>query len=213
MTNRKRIAIVGNAPMKKDSFVFNLFSKRKEQNPGNLIDKCDWVIRMNNASFWYKGAGRNTNILALVNRGNPAIGFALKPSKNLRKCAKRASEIWFTRPNLENDGLLMNALGIDQFKSDQSRRIIDQLGLQKKIIKYISCKDYLDLVFMLNKKNKVQFEPSTGICSLQMALQAPHFRDYEYHLFGFTWEGWEGHNWDLEKQKCYELKQKGVLFF
>ena len=213
MTNYKKIAIVGNASLKKAPFKIHLFSNKKAKYDSQYIDECDLVIRMNNASYWYNGAGKKTSILALVNRGNPAIGFALKPSKNLQKCAKKATEIWFTRPNYKFDSQLMKAVGKDQFKTDQSRKIINKLSIQNKPIRYISGKDYLKLISLLNKKNNILFEPSTGICSIYMAILNPNFKNCQFHLFGFTWEGWEGHNWDLEKKMCYELKQKEVLLF
>ncbi len=61
---------------------------------------------------------------------------------------------------------------------------------------------------------KTQVDPdtknilSTGILAAHFFLKNPEYQDYQVYLHGFSFEGWDGHAWDKEKNYINHLFQQ-----
>ena len=53
---------------------------------------------------------------------------------------------------------------------------------------------------------------STGFIALFYFLHHPNYQSHDIYLNGFSFEGWVGHNWDVEKQYIHQLVQDGKVF-
>ena len=62
----------------------------------------------------------------------------------------------------------------------------------------------LEVVSTVGYKNGI---PSTGFISIVWFANQGYLVD----ICGFQFSGWEGHNWELEKQVCQQLRKLGIL--
>lgn len=62
---------------------------------------------------------------------------------------------------------------------------------------------YLDLKKKVDPDSKNIL--STGFLAANYFLRNPEYKDYDVYLHGFSFEGWDGHNWDKEKQYMNEM--------
>lgn len=195
----KKLVIIGNAPVKKHFFSI------KAKNYASFVNKADLVIRMNKCQNYRKGTGKKTDVLALINRGKPAR--RLSTSFEIKKeITKNCSEIWFTRPqNLPEKNPF-------ELMPDESDKLLNYQILQNKKTEFISWDLYLELLQKINNSaEKTLFEPSSGWCIIEKILKEKRFETYEKYLLGFTWEGWQGHAWEIEKQICLKYIQEKKL--
>ena len=52
---------------------------------------------------------------------------------------------------------------------------------------------------------------SSGFAALLVLLADARYRDVDLHLCCFTWQGWKGHAWDIERGFCYGVQAAGRL--
>lgn len=64
---------------------------------------------------------------------------------------------------------------------------------------------YLDLKKEVDPDSKNIL--STGFLAANYFLRNPIYKDYDVYLHGFSFEGWDGHNWDKEKEYMNNLIQ------
>ena len=50
------------------------------------------------------------------------------------------------------------------------------------------------------KSPRQLIRPSTGIFAIEYILDQPRFARYDKLLFGFSFQGWEGHAWETERE-------------
>lgn len=69
--------------------------------------------------------------------------------------------------------------------------------------------------YYLDLKNKIDPDTknilSTGLIATQYFLKNPKFQHYDIYLHGFSFEGWDGHAWDKEKQYIENLIKKNKV--
>lgn len=203
----KNLVIVGNFPTGK---LFYKLYKKIYKDYSDLVDNADCVIRMNRTPNYALGTGKKTTILSLINRGTPADSFASNIRLN-SKVLRKAEEIWFTRPSVlewEKKGMKYLKYKIPK---DKSQNIIDFQKINNKKITYIQGVKYKELLHFVNENHFV-FEPSSGFCVLNRVLEEERFMGYKIFLIGFSWEGWYGHNWKLEKKFVVSQTKNRQLF-
>lgn len=72
--------------------------------------------------------------------------------------------------------------------------------------------------FYLDLKKEVDVDTknilSTGILAANYFLKNPKYQNYDIYLHGFSFEGWDGHAWDKEKnyiKKLIEIKKINIF--
>lgn len=164
-----------------------------------MVDSAAYVVRINKADNYGYLTGQKTNCLAVLNVGSPVIEFCHKYS--FRKEIKDSIEsVFFTRPS---DGVFDESTRDFPriFKIDLSQEILDYQQLKDVRIEYCSRKWYSSLSNLCGPK----FIPSSGLVTVSHFVQNESFRDYRISLLGFSWEGWKGHNWRLEREYFQKL--------
>jgi hypothetical protein len=53
--------------------------------------------------------------------------------------------------------------------------------------------------------------PSAGMVVIQRILEDPEFGSYQRYVLGFTFKGWQGHPFTLEKRLVETHAAKGLL--
>ena len=197
LKEKKRVVLVGNAPIKTNVINRKLLS--------TFIDDSDVVIRINSANNYSKGTGNKSDILGILNIGDPAIEFSYR--KKVDKYVKEnISSIWFSRPlNLyDNSNILV--------KKELSKYILDFQQLSHVPSHAISKDQYQYLSKQVSPADGNGIDPSSGFCFLHMMLSDERLKGLKKVIVGFTWEGWDGHNWEIEKKICLDLQNNGDIF-
>lgn len=65
---------------------------------------------------------------------------------------------------------------------------------------------YLDLKKEVDPDSKNIL--STGFLAANYFLRNQAYQDYDVYLHGFSFEGWDGHNWDKEKEYMNQMIQQ-----
>jgi len=122
------------------------------------------------------------------------------------------NEIWFTRPRGESSEKL-NDYSRGLLSYDLSKFILDYQRLQGVKVKYISKKLYQTLSEKVNEGSSPSnsYQPSSGLCILEMVIAEGLQEHYEIFVLGFSWEGWDGHNWKYEKKRFNEFGKIGII--
>lgn len=170
---------------------------RKRNDP---IQSSEIVVRFNDIKNFGRGFGRRTDILVLINRGRPSIRLSQRQKISPLK-TQMVGELWFSRPK---EDLYFDKE--DALLEDRSEEILTYQSLLGRQVKYINNDQYRQLLNLTGDA-----EPSSGLCALFMCLNDSRFRDHHIYLTGFSWTGWEGHNWEAEKAYCLHLEEHGKL--
>jgi hypothetical protein len=195
----KTLVIVGSAPLDLD------FSR--------YIDSCDCVVRFNNCKNYGGNSGRKTDILILNNAGDPrtnkTTAFLLKPRSRSRTnwelpYLNLAKEVWFTRPEPPSN---------KHPDTDITPDIIEAQKIDNKRIRRITHEQFVATKQKLARFGRADsINPSTGMLGIEMLLDDPELDHYQKRIIGFSWEGWPGHSWELEKQLVNAHLLQEVLF-
>lgn len=203
----KKLILIGNAPLNYN--LIRWFDKTLIH-----INNADYVIRMNACKNIGWRTGKRIDILGLINRGTPANEFAVNKIRLGKNITNNVKEVWFTRPS-ENDwegNCKVNSYY--KLPEDVSKNIISKQFLNNKNeikLSFISATSFFKLLTIVNKHEEYKYEPSTGLCIIDLLITSKKFADYEKFIIGFTWKGWAGHNWKLEKEYLYYLHEKRLI--
>ncbi len=188
---RQTIAIVGNGSI--------------PEGHAAEIDDCDIVMRFNESSNGPDRTGTKTDLLFLVNSGKPIQKWLASPQFIASPAFSNAERLVFPyHPTiiaryLPKPNLLSRAKGR---RADWTMRAIDQFGRAGKEILilppdfYEECCDELGI----SPSDRRRVFPSTGFIGIRYALTLWPTADNRYKLFGFSWEGWKRHSWDVERE-------------
>lgn len=198
LKEKKRVVLIGNAPIKKSKYYKKALS--------DFIDDSDVVIRINSADNYSKGTGKKCDILGILNIGDPAIEYAYRREIN-KHVKEKLSSVWFSRPlDLYSSSKILVEEDLSEYiLSFQKLYNIPSHAIPKEQYQYL-CKK----ISPANSGNMV--DPSSGFCFLHMMLSAEEFKGLKKVLVGFSWEGWTGHNWELEKKICLDLHNNGDIY-
>lgn len=195
-TSAKSIAVLGNAPICRDV--------------STKIESMDLVIRMNTVRNFGKYSGYKFDIWVLC----PIV-----PDQDLfqqRHAAHKAlpSEVWFTvfgMPESRWDKVSGWGCHLRGVFSDNINRIL----LLSRIRQRYTVLGFRNFVRTMRKLSQFSTEfvntpqPSTGILTIFYCLE--RFPAAKIYIAGFTFEGWEGHDWPAERALVAEAWRQGRL--
>jgi hypothetical protein len=187
----QRIALVGNGLI--------------DANSATEIDACDHVVRFNKANGWGGNAGTRTDTLYLVNHGGQMKEWIDTDILASMPQVLASRRIALPIPML-NGHVAPGTPGahIDQlnFISEASRRL-QEAG--HHVVAH-TVADYRTAVERLRNYEQLvdgpstgHLHPSTGFLALSKILSDAASNTH-ITLWGFTFEGWGGHPWELERR-------------
>lgn len=182
MPRRKRVALVGSAPLGKDM--------------SSLIDSCDVIIRCNEAKTLGGHSGSRTDVLCVTNTGGPAHRIITEQSIRRSPRFPDLSEVWFPRDSYTH----LQALNASGFQippsefEDRSQDILTANALNDVVVTHFS-RDFNERMFAsLKLKSADPFVcPSTGFMALCHLLERDDYAAFDKLILGFTFQYWEGH--------------------
>ncbi len=185
-----RIAIVGNAPLRIDHTT--------------RIDTADKVVRFNNTAGLNGPAGRRTDQLWLVNRGGQAAEWLADPAFWRRPIFATLREVVLPLP--ADAGGSAQTSG-DPGARDHSRAIGQRLAGLDIAVRQMPT----DLVRRARRvlcglgSHRSLVAPSTGFLAML------HFADSDMllDLYGFGFDGWDGHDWAQERAWAHGMVRAG----
>ena len=206
--NKKRLLIVGSAPLPNDQSAF--------------IDASDCVVRFNNCKNYGGYAGYKTDILYLNNAGNPeqqrTLAFFLRSrtEDDIQRdlpYLSQLKQLYFARPPCHdiraflrpriNQGLRLvdHEYAMNAHHRDLASEILEALRFPKHRAAIIDTA-FFHLVWkkLLRFGDTDAATPSTGILGFEHILSLSAYADYNIYFTGFNLSGWAGHPWALEAQ-------------
>ena len=204
----KKLIIIGNADVTSDHSEF--------------VNCCDVVIRINlrKSRNVIRGAiGQKTDVLCYTPR---AISLVLNDDEELeflKGYCGHLSQVWFLRPRRAYWVNRRSFAGFffrkERFFFDMSMAFIKCLGLKGRRTEFIKMELLNSIVRKLWNLDPggLRPSPSAGIMVIEKVLADNECANFEKYLLGFTFEGWEGHRWDLEKRLVEGYREKGLLRF
>ena len=204
----KRLVIVGNGNIRGDH--------------GAFIDRCDKVIRMNK----FQVAGYEKKVGSKIDVYSTYPGCCVKNvgKASLSEDFGQIEEVWFPRP--EEWCLCFPEYLSFIARYDHVPRFLMSLDLWQSVISRMDQKDLLTTRQELIRRwvkvdsDKSQIGPSTGFCTIEMALA--RFEDYEVFILGFAGEkdDWywaknplpsSRHPWAWERRQVASYAESGLL--
>jgi len=198
----KQIVILGNAPLDKDY--------------STMVDQSDFVVRFNVANNYGKFSGIKADALCMSQSGCYGRNLAKRRVIMGLPFIDSVKEIWFPRPIMHTARQIFFRSKNEKIlrETDFSRFIIDRNKLQRKRIIYCGQALYDNACSDLNIPNRIDiYEPSSGYLAIKYALEKFDSDDTTIHIIGFTFQGFEGHPWEREKEEIKQLTEKGRLNF
>jgi hypothetical protein len=194
---RHRVAIVGNASVRKDW--------------GGIIDACNFVVRFNGCQTRGAGTGDRIDALALCNSAPDPTSRLMSFSHG--DAFEAAGEIWLTRnPNLYQEYLSKAEAKqfryTDIYRADPAEylRHLQSIAKSYRIFEP-EVEIRLRAAIADAAPRRRWLVPSTGALALTHCLS--HFPQSEIVLTGFSFEGWAGHPWLAERRHLLNLAKAG----
>lgn len=193
----KKLFIIGNAP--------------DQENISELIQQNDCVVRFNHPSDdLLRKYGSKTDILFTINTWK-FIQKRVQNHLNDEKWLNDCQEVKLAyHPSILKEFHHHPSLFSYLFKGkriDGSALALDYFG-PKFPVSYMSRQHYLDCckLLQITQNDMSKYFPSTGFIAIYYFLKRhPNIHIY---IHGFSWQGWEGHKWDAEKNIIQQwLKQ------
>lgn len=194
---RHRVAIIGNAPVRKDW--------------ARTIDACDFVVRFNGCQTRGTDTGHRIDVLALCNSAPDPTSRLMSFSHG--DAFEAADEIWLTRnPDLYRDYLAeaeaKNYRYADVYRADPAEYLSYLHGLAKRSLIFApEAETDLRKAIVELAPGRRWLVPSTGALALTHCLH--RFPESEIVLVGFSFEGWPGHPWMAERAYLLNLAKTG----
>lgn len=183
------VALVGNARSMRD------WSER--------IDACDIVLRMNNAYGFGDLTGKKVTHLSLINCGGQMHEWLEDENFLSRSYVVGADAIIFPiHPGKDEliDPPLTPAECASQDGMNYAVQATRHFRANGKRVTTLAVDLFLAALKVLGAERPARDgpAPSTGLLSLLHLLQ--QFPEEPINVFGFTFDGWNGHNWDAERR-------------
>lgn len=184
------VAIVGNAPDLGDHAA--------------AIDRCDLVVRFNNASGFGAGAGGRTTHLALVNRGGQMREWLNDAAFARRPVLAAAGAILLPFPPESGCASAASRDGRDWTR--RAARTLRSLGKPIAVLPHAL---HTRARQHLAADGAREPNPSTGFLVAfhlhrRLASTGAHFE-----IYGFGFEGWPGHPWEAERRWFAAREREG----
>jgi len=201
-SNIKQITIVGNANLSKDY--------------SNKVNSSDIVVRFNRPRTYGRRSGTRFDIWALVNDGSPGKHFAKRRKFIGAPYKDQPSQVWFPRVvnvNKEIRRIFPNSRQFlaENTEIDYSRKIYTCNALNQQIVRF-SRADYVDCINLIRKYSKYNDLikiPSTGFLVIHYILKRKPIMPV--NLIGFSFKGWIGHPFDVERLIVERWQEKKLV--
>ncbi|MCD7111441.1 hypothetical protein LRX75_20600 [Rhizobium sp. DKSPLA3] len=171
----KHLAIIGNAPE---------FDRR-------AVDFADFdhIVRFNNTAGFGTTSGTKISELVLVSRGGQPAEWLADPAFVQRPAVRQARLVTLVFPPSDKPD--------DACHADALQRLLSPHG------KAVRCIDAATegraRALLVAHGGAATAALSSGFLYTFMALEAEESRAEPFHVFGFGFEGWDGHAWDAER--------------
>ena len=199
----RRVVIIGNAPIVNSG---PLQPKITASLLSRFIDSCDVIIRMNNIkNINSPGIGTRTDILAMMNTGAPAEGYAAR-KLTCAPILAHLRDIVFVVPPNDMKSLSDNPTDDPAHGRDFSSEIIIQQGWTDLKISFVRDAVIERLSASIAEFAGSRFMASTGARTIAHVLNDPRFFGYNIFIVGFGFEGP-----DCQKHICKNLVAAGKL--
>ena len=182
------------------------------------ITDQDIIVRFNYPKpSTLETTGQRTDILFLANavdivqkklrENSKFMRFIQNKQKNLLIVFPYSDDlIKINKPQYKKKIMLFFRKLTDNFNNSYYLNFLISRGYQVKVMPE---QYYFDL------KTKIQYESknilSTGVLATYFFLHHPQYQNYKIYLHGFSFEGWDGHDWDKEKKYIHSLIQMGSI--
>lgn len=178
----RRIALVGNGPI--------------DPPHAATIDAHDIVVRFNSCAN-YGVTGTKTDAIVICNSGVSGKRFAVEPDAIDAFALASTEELWFAKP--------LEVVIFEERLSGERHDLCGDYTREIVASRATSCpwivfdyRTYMEAKHAItNRGASVVAQPSTGLIALfhiKRTLWWPRVT-----LYGFTHQGWEGHDWAVER--------------
>lgn len=190
----KRLVIVGNGRLPTDARQF--------------IDAADLVVRFNKPPHSADEAGTRTDILFVANAGKPMQRRLEDPTYPVSPFFTRAGQVVLPydpdiiRRYHPHPNLLSRLKGRRADWTRHTENLFRKAGKPVTILPagfYVQCCEALGIA---DAERKRRF-PSTGFIAFRYCLEHFPAPSWQIALCGFSWEGWNKHEWSAE-QECMQ---------
>ena len=157
----------------------------------DFIDACDIVVRFNEIKNrdeeWI---GRRTDVLVL-------------------NClAKHANERY--------DHFLLSGFDtiwiVGNLHSDNLKKTLTVQGWHDKNVSGIECPTYTRLLTWARERSKnPDLLLSAGCIAIESLVTSARYADWDKYIVGYTFNGWSGHDWTVERELCERYVSAGLL--
>ena len=157
----------------------------------DFIDACDIVVRFNEIKNrdedWI---GRRTGVLVL-------------------NClAKHANERY--------DHFLLSGFDtiwiVGNLHSDNLKKTLTVQGWHDKNVSGIECPTYTRLLTWARERSKnPDLLLSAGCIAIESLVTSARYADWDKYIVGYTFNGWSGHDWTVERELCERYVSAGLL--
>lgn len=194
----KNCIIIGNAKIEILNSESKIFLEK-------LIKESDVIIRFNNLLNYGNEFGVKTSYLFCTNKGNPGMRY---PSFKLfiKLLFNKPKSIIYSYPKefYSHSPFVVKILGKD-YSDFISRKLF---FIKNK--NFIENSIYSESLKMVNYESS-KFVPSSGLIALNFILKNFDSKIFKIYFIGFSWQGWDGHNWAFEKNYFKSLVQDGKI--
>lgn len=191
-----------------------------QHNYSTIIDASDFVIRFNNMSCLNKTVGLKTNVWVIssnkfllanqINKYKEAGKTKLAEIHNLIVHTDRL--IFPIPPNILPKRKVEDSVNQSQENDLRDREIavydfLNFFGVINHPFSIISFPYSYTEDLNPSRWKAEWIMPSNGYLMTRMVLEDPTFISYTKTLVGFSWEGWSGHPWSIERSYLQQLNR------
>ena len=200
----KMLSIIGNGIVSKD------ISK--------TVDSSDAVVRFNNLDNYNLNTGTKTSIWVLSSN-KIILGNLIQNHKTITEKTNQtltdsfllSKKILFSIPTFFP---FKNKFEMEKYRTERYESVKEfwrQLGLSEMSYDIVE----FPKKFLLDLKPEkwlMKYQcPSNGYLITRFLRESPEYSDYKIKLAGFSWEGWEGHPWEFEKEYLMRMQNKELI--
>ena len=195
----RSVCLVGNAPTTFDR--------------SGIVDGCDVVIRINDASGFGGVNGHRLTHLFLINCGGQMREWLDDPEFAVRPVVAAAAEILLPIHPAKDEMIVPPLTPAERSHpdaanyADEARKMLEKHG---KTVSVVSVEIFLQAAAIIGfeRPERAMDAPSTGLIALCWALET---FDDPIDIVGFGFAGWDGHRWGRERAFFEKLQAGGRI--
>lgn len=189
MADRKRIILVGNAPIMINEATINGY---------------DFVIQFNSCPNIANDVVVKTDVVCITNGRYPTQEMLRSKVFDNKILFQSIKAVYIPTPN-----------GGERLpdKDYPTDRLINHFKPKGIPVIQVDVGFYNDIRAEFDANGQYEKLPSTGFIALRHILASGIYDDWEIHMVGFTFEGWYGHSWDYEKEFVKRMVNDGRVIF